>query len=165
MLLFKTYLLDNNEILHMSVMCAKILLWSVDNILNQSTRNFDRILNSIEILLVGQAPGPLLLIEGPNEFDGQFACSAASFFKVLLSPVHVCVEFLVVLFVFFISFLFIMGCFMGINPTAIYRTIENLNFMWIKLPSSCLLIRTRVDDWRLSYCFKPLPEPNPTWQT
>ena len=36
-------------------MC-KILLWSVENILNHSTANFGRISNSIKISLVGQAP-------------------------------------------------------------------------------------------------------------
>ena len=36
---------------------CKISLWSVKYILNQSTANFGQISNSIEISLVGQAPG------------------------------------------------------------------------------------------------------------
>ena len=36
---------------------CKILLWSVEYILNQSTANYGRIFNSMEISLVGQAPG------------------------------------------------------------------------------------------------------------
>ena len=61
-LLFKIYLTDHNQILYMSRqwhcrgMC-KILLWSVECILNQSTAYFGRISNSIEISLVGRAPG------------------------------------------------------------------------------------------------------------
>ena len=53
---------DHNEILHMPRqshcrdMC-KVSLWSVEYILNQSTANFGRISNSIEISLVGRAPG------------------------------------------------------------------------------------------------------------
>ena len=48
--------------LHTSRECCcrdvcKISLWAVEQILNQSTANFDRILNSIEIPLVGVAPG------------------------------------------------------------------------------------------------------------
>ena len=39
-------------------MC-KISLWSVEYISNQSTVNFGRISNSIEILLVGRVPGVL----------------------------------------------------------------------------------------------------------
>ena len=48
MLLFVTYLANQNEILHTSwqkyccVIC-KIMLWSFEDILNQSTENFDRI--------------------------------------------------------------------------------------------------------------------------
>ena len=41
---------------HCCVMC-KILMWSIEHISNQSTANFDRILNSIKILLVGWEPG------------------------------------------------------------------------------------------------------------
>ena len=37
---------------------CKMSLWSVAHILNQSTANLGRISNSIEISLVGQAPGP-----------------------------------------------------------------------------------------------------------
>ena len=55
------YSTDHNEILHTSRQCycrdvCKISLWSVEQILNYSTPNFDRISNSIEIPLVGQAP-------------------------------------------------------------------------------------------------------------
>ena len=51
MLSFKICLTDHNEILHMSqqLHCrdvCKILLWSVENILIQSTTNFGRISNS-----------------------------------------------------------------------------------------------------------------------
>ena len=60
-LLFIIYSTDHNEILHTSrhYYCCdvcKILLWSVDHILNQGTVNLDRISNSIEIMFVGQAP-------------------------------------------------------------------------------------------------------------
>ena len=41
--------------LHCRDVC-KILLWLVEYILNQSTANFGRISNSIEIALVGWAP-------------------------------------------------------------------------------------------------------------
>ena len=62
MFLFITYSADHNEILHTSRQCnchdvCKISLWSVAHILNQSTPNFYRISNSIEIPLVGRAPG------------------------------------------------------------------------------------------------------------
>ena len=57
------YSTDHNEILHTPRQCncrdvCKILLWSVKRILNKSAPNFDRISNSIEISLVGRAPGP-----------------------------------------------------------------------------------------------------------
>ena len=59
------YLTNHKEILHMSrqLHCRdmwKILLWSVEHILSQSTANFGRIQNFFEIPLVGQAPGALL---------------------------------------------------------------------------------------------------------
>ena len=62
MFFFITYAADHNEIVHTSRQCnyrdmCKISLWSVERILNQSTANFDWISNSIEIALVGQAPG------------------------------------------------------------------------------------------------------------
>ena len=52
---------DHNGILHMSrqLHCrdvCKILLWSVEYILNQSTANFGQISNSIEIALMGRVP-------------------------------------------------------------------------------------------------------------
>ena len=58
MLKFKLCLTDRNEILHTSrqLHCRdvyKFLLWSVVYILNQSTANFGRISNSIEMSLVG----------------------------------------------------------------------------------------------------------------
>ena len=40
-----------------TVVVCKILWWSVEYILNQSTANFGRISNSIEISLVGRAQG------------------------------------------------------------------------------------------------------------
>ena len=54
------YWTDHNKILHMSWQCncrdvCKILLWSLEYVLNYSTPYFDRISNSIEILLVGWA--------------------------------------------------------------------------------------------------------------
>ena len=60
---FKICSTDHNEILHKSrqLHCRdmrKILLWSVEYIINQSTANCGRISNLIEISLVGQAPGP-----------------------------------------------------------------------------------------------------------
>ena len=61
MLLLITCSVDRNRIfytsrqLHCRDVC-KIQLWSVDHILYQSTPNFDRISNSIEIPLVGRAP-------------------------------------------------------------------------------------------------------------
>ena len=63
-LLFKIYLniYDHNEMLrtswqlHCHGMC-KISLWLVEYILYQSTPNFGRISNSIEIPLVGRVPG------------------------------------------------------------------------------------------------------------
>ena len=62
---FKIYSTDHNEILHTSqqLRCrdvCKISLWSVTYILNWSTPNFDWISNSIEISLVGRAPGHLV---------------------------------------------------------------------------------------------------------
>ena len=59
---FKIYVTDHNKILHTSRQCncrdvCKISLWSVECILNQSPANFGRISTSIEISLVGQAPG------------------------------------------------------------------------------------------------------------
>ena len=62
MLLFITYLVDHNEMLHTPRQwhCRdvhKMWLWSAEHILNQSTAKSDRISNSIEISLVGQAPG------------------------------------------------------------------------------------------------------------
>ena len=53
---------DHNDILHTSRQChcrdvCKISLWSVEYIRNYSVLNFYRISNSIEICLVGQAPG------------------------------------------------------------------------------------------------------------
>ena len=46
MFLFVTYSAADNKILHMSQLCnchdvCKILLWSVEHILNQSTPNFE----------------------------------------------------------------------------------------------------------------------------
>ena len=60
MLLFITYSANHNKILHMSRQCYccdvyKILLWSIDHVLNQSIPNFDHISDSIEILLVERA--------------------------------------------------------------------------------------------------------------
>ena len=58
----KIFAADHNDILHTSRqwhcrdMC-KIWLWSAANILHQSVLNFHRISNSIEICLVGRAPG------------------------------------------------------------------------------------------------------------
>ena len=52
---FKTYSADHNKILHMSRQLCKISLWLVENILNYSTPNFDRISNSIEIPFVRRA--------------------------------------------------------------------------------------------------------------
>ena len=56
------YLTNHNDILHTSwqLHCrdvSTILLWSVVYIFNQSTTNFGRISNSIEMPLVGRAPG------------------------------------------------------------------------------------------------------------
>ena len=39
----------------------RVQMWSVDRILKQSTANFDRISNSIEIPLVGREPGYSLI--------------------------------------------------------------------------------------------------------
>ena len=57
---FKTYSADHNKILYMSrhYNCrdvCKISLWLVENILNYSTPNFDRISNSIEIPFLRRA--------------------------------------------------------------------------------------------------------------
>ena len=62
MLWYKMYSTDHNEILYTSRQCncrdvCKISMWSLEHILNYSTPNFDRISNSIEIPLVGRAPG------------------------------------------------------------------------------------------------------------
>ena len=59
---FKIYSTDDNEIFHTPRQCncrdvCNISLWSVENNLNYSPPNFDRISVSIEILLVGRAPG------------------------------------------------------------------------------------------------------------
>ena len=56
------YVADHNDILHTSRQChcrdvCKISLWSVEYIWNYSVLNFHRISNSIEICLVGRAPG------------------------------------------------------------------------------------------------------------
>ena len=53
---------DRNEILHTSRQCncrdvCKISLWSAEYVLNKSIANFGQISNSIEISLVGRAPG------------------------------------------------------------------------------------------------------------
>ena len=66
-LFFKICSTDHNKILHMSrqLLCCdvcKISLWLVEYFLNQSTVNFDRISNLIEISLVGWPPGLYLLI-------------------------------------------------------------------------------------------------------
>ena len=63
---FQMYSTDHNKILHTSRQCncrdvCKISLWSVEYILNQSTANFGRISNWIEISLVGWAPALLLV--------------------------------------------------------------------------------------------------------
>ena len=68
-LLFKICSSDHNEILHTSRQCncrdvCKISLWSVESIFYQSMANFGRILNSIEILLVGRAPGRCFTTHG-----------------------------------------------------------------------------------------------------
>ena len=62
MLLFITYSTDHNEILHTSRQehcrdVCKISLGSNEQISNQNTPNFYRIWNTIEIPLVGWAPG------------------------------------------------------------------------------------------------------------
>ena len=49
-------MLHTSRQLHCRDVC-KILLWSVEDILNQSTASFGRIANSIQISLVGRAPG------------------------------------------------------------------------------------------------------------
>ena len=56
------YSADHNDVLHTSRQChcrdvSKISLWSVKYIQNWSVLNFHRISNSIEICLVGRAPG------------------------------------------------------------------------------------------------------------
>ena len=61
-LYYGIYLTDHNEILHTSRQydcrdVSKISMWSMEYSLNQSTGNFGRILNYIEISVVGQAPG------------------------------------------------------------------------------------------------------------
>ena len=63
------YVADHNDILHTSRQChcrdvCKISLWSVEYIRNKSILNFHRISNSIEICLVGRAPG-----RGPTRFE------------------------------------------------------------------------------------------------
>ena len=65
MLWFKMSSNNQNEISHTSRQCncrdmCKILLWSVEYILNYGTPNFDRISISIEIPLVGRDPRPWL---------------------------------------------------------------------------------------------------------
>ena len=60
MLLFITYSAGRNKILHTSRQCncqdVCKMWWLIEHILNQSTPNFYGISNSVEILLVGQAP-------------------------------------------------------------------------------------------------------------
>ena len=68
MLWFKMYQTDHNEILHTSRQynwrdVCKVSLWSVENILNSCTQNFDRISDLIEIPLVGRGPGPILRVD------------------------------------------------------------------------------------------------------
>ena len=65
---FKTNSVNHNEILHTSRQCncrdvCKILLWSVEHILNYSTPISYQISNSIKIPLVGQAPGRTMSLE------------------------------------------------------------------------------------------------------
>ena len=65
---FKMHSTDHNEILHTSRQCncrdvCKISLWSVTYILNWSTQNIGRISNSIEISLVGRAPGSICSLQ------------------------------------------------------------------------------------------------------
>ena len=62
MLLFRTYLAIHNEIMHTSLQCncrdgCRISLWSVENILNKSALNFEKISNSIEIPLLSRSSG------------------------------------------------------------------------------------------------------------
>ena len=69
---FKIYPADLNEILHSSRQyncrdVCKISLGSVKQIINYSTPNLNRISNSIEIPLVGRAPGVLSIFRGPFE--------------------------------------------------------------------------------------------------
>ena len=64
---FKMWPTDYNEILHMSrqLHCRdmfKILFWSVEYILNQSTGNFGWKSNLIEIRLVPQVPGHFMTL-------------------------------------------------------------------------------------------------------
>ena len=59
---FKSFPTDHNEILHTPGQCycrdvCTIMLWSVESVMNKSISKFHWISNSIEISLVGQAPG------------------------------------------------------------------------------------------------------------
>ena len=64
--MIQIYYTDNHKILytwrqlHCRDVC-KILLWYIAHILNNSSPNFDRISNSIEIPLMGREPGHYLI--------------------------------------------------------------------------------------------------------
>ena len=96
MLWFEIYSTDHNEILHTSrqLYCRdvwKISLWSVQHILNQSTPNFDRISNSIEIPLVGLAPEQNIFNAKDwaclMEYTRSVVFYSACVFTISLSPV------------------------------------------------------------------------------
>ena len=89
---------DHNHILHTSRQCnchdvCKISLWSVECIRNYSVLNFHRISNSIEICLVGQAPG---LQTSSNNFIRMTLnffthCESRCWFDVESKPRSLCV--------------------------------------------------------------------------
>ena len=95
MLLFITCSADHNEILHTSQqwhcrdMC-KISLWLDDPVLNQSTRNFYRISNSIEIQLAGRAPRACITIT-------TWCCHNTSFLTHWGLVTHICVSKLTII--------------------------------------------------------------------
>ena len=75
---------DHKEILHRSwqLHCrdvCKILLWSVEYILNQITTNFGRISNLIEISFVGRAPYQ----NTPNDLLYHMVCGSGSYMDVI----------------------------------------------------------------------------------
>ena len=99
MLSFITFLAGHNGISHMSWECnchdvCKILLWSVGPTLNQSTLNFDQIVNLIEIPSVGWAQGHLHFISESSKIIASLIAllyNLCKYFMQIKSYIQICV--------------------------------------------------------------------------